>query len=75
MPARSKRGQVLEFLHSFQGDYQSVSDIVDATGITEKTVRKHLKSLVDEGLVCSEEDTSLTEHRSYAVTIYCAVMP
>jgi predicted ArsR family transcriptional regulator len=49
MPTISKDAQVLECLQ--QGTDWTVDELAAQTGISTKTVRKHLKILVEHGLV------------------------
>ena len=64
--AEPRRRHILEFI---AGDERSVSDIVDAIGLGQPSVTKHLQVLLDVGLVHVRRDGRRTMYRINGETL------
>ena len=64
--AEPRRRHILEFI---AGDERSVSDIVDAIGLGQPSVTKHLHVLLDVGLVHVRRDGRRTMYRINGETL------
>lgn len=63
MPAALKLGDVLAALREFGEDGARLSELATAADLAPKTVRKHLKTLVEEGYAVTGKQEDYPFHK------------